>query len=111
MLESANSDPNFMNHIITGDESWVYGDDLETELFHHFTYNENPMRALNTTSIKCCLPLTDTIDRQAKIHACVMKVQGHLMQACFQPAPLILFCNHFCYAATCTYTLQEPAQN
>ena len=23
--------------------------------FHHFTYNENPTRALNTTSLKCCI--------------------------------------------------------
>ena len=25
MLDSRNSDPDFMNNIITGDESWVYG--------------------------------------------------------------------------------------
>ena len=38
-----------------------------------------------------------------------MKVQGHLMQARFQPARLILFRNHCCYAYM--YTLQAPAQN
>ena len=31
MLDSTNSDPNFMNTIITGDESWVYGYDPETK--------------------------------------------------------------------------------
>jgi hypothetical protein len=36
--------------------------------FCNFPYNENPTRALNTTSLKCCLPSTDAIDRQEKIH-------------------------------------------
>ena len=40
--------------------------------FRHFAYNENPTRALNTTSLKCCLPSTDAIDRREKIHACVL---------------------------------------
>ncbi|XP_013788617.2 uncharacterized protein LOC106472507 [Limulus polyphemus] len=31
MLDSTNSDPHFMNTIITGDESWVYGYDPETK--------------------------------------------------------------------------------
>ena len=35
--------------------------------FHHFPHNENPTRALNTTSLKCCLPSTDAIDRREKI--------------------------------------------
>ena len=70
--------------IITGDESWVYRYDPETKFYCHFPYNENPTRALNTTSLKCCLPSTDTIKRQEKIHACIhMKIQGCLMQACF----------------------------
>jgi hypothetical protein len=38
--------------------------------FHDFPYNGNPMRALNTTSLKCCLPSTDAIDRQGEMHAC-----------------------------------------
>ena len=29
MLDSTNSDPEFMNTIITGDESWVWGYDPE----------------------------------------------------------------------------------
>ena len=47
MLDSTNSDPDFMNTIITDDKSWVYGYD---QSFHHFPYKENPIRALNTTS-------------------------------------------------------------
>ncbi|XP_076037308.1 protein GVQW3-like [Oratosquilla oratoria] len=31
VLDSRNSDPDFMNTIITGDESWVYGYDPETK--------------------------------------------------------------------------------
>ena len=31
MLDSTNSDPDFMNTIITCDESWVYGYDPETK--------------------------------------------------------------------------------
>ena len=29
--------------------------------FSHFSYNENPTRALNSSSLKCCLPSTDPI--------------------------------------------------
>ncbi|PNF21592.1 hypothetical protein B7P43_G12727 [Cryptotermes secundus] len=32
MLDNANSNPNFLNTVITGDESWVYGYDLETKI-------------------------------------------------------------------------------
>ena len=28
--------------------------------------NENPIRALNTTPLKCCLSLTEAIDRREK---------------------------------------------
>ena len=34
--------------------------------FCHFPHNENLMRTLNTTSLKCCLPSTDAIDKQKK---------------------------------------------
>ena len=63
MLYSINSDPDFIN-----DESWVYGYDPETKLFRHFSYNKNPTRALNITSLECCLSSTDAIDRREKIH-------------------------------------------
>ena len=36
-------------------------------------YNETPTRALNATSLKCCLPSTDAMYRQEKIHACVWR--------------------------------------
>ena len=75
MLDYTNSDSDFMNTIITGDVSWIYGYDPET-MFHHFPYNGNLTRALNTTSLKCCLPSTDAIDSREK-------VQGRLMQARF----------------------------
>jgi hypothetical protein len=32
MLDNANSDPNFLNTVITGDETWVYGYDPETKI-------------------------------------------------------------------------------
>ena len=32
-------------------ESWVYGYDPETKSFRHFSYNENPRKALNTIII------------------------------------------------------------
>ena len=81
-MDSTNSDPDFINTIITGDESWVYRYNPETKSFCSFPYNENPKRALNTTSLYCYLLPTDTIDRQKKIHKS-MKVQGRLMQVCF----------------------------
>jgi hypothetical protein len=33
MLESTDSDPDFMNTIVTGDMSWVYGYDPEPVIF------------------------------------------------------------------------------
>ena len=66
MLDSTNSDPNFINIIITCDEFWVYRYNPEIKLIHHFPYNENPTRALNTTSLKCCLPSTDIDDKWEK---------------------------------------------
>ena len=32
----------------------------------HYPYNENPMRAIYPTSLKCCLPSTDAIDKWEK---------------------------------------------
>jgi hypothetical protein len=37
MLDSANSDPNFLNIVTTGDESWVYGYDPETKAKSSFS--------------------------------------------------------------------------
>ena len=51
--------------------------------FRHFPYNVNPTNALNTTSLKCCLPSTDAIDRREKNSRMYMNVQGCLMQVHF----------------------------
>ena len=48
----------------------------------HFPYNENPTRALNTKSLKCCLLSTDAIDAGKNSRMC-MKVQRRLMQEPF----------------------------
>jgi len=32
LLANANSNENFLNKIITGDETWVYGYDVETKM-------------------------------------------------------------------------------
>ena len=45
----------------------------------HFPYNENPTRALNTTSLKYCLSSTDAVDRRGKNSRMRMKIQGRLM--------------------------------
>ena len=73
MLDSTNSDPDFINTLVTGEESWMYGYDPETKSFRHCPYNENLTSALNNTSLKCCLPSTDAIDRREKIHAFVWR--------------------------------------
>ena len=77
--EDTNSDPNFMNIIITDDESWVYRYDPETKSSHHFPYNENPTRALNTTYSNA--DRHQVIGRKnSRMH---MTVHGCLMQARF----------------------------
>ena len=43
------------------------------QIVRKFLYNENPTRALNTTSLKCCLPSTDAIHRWEKVYACVVR--------------------------------------
>ena len=109
MLDSTNSDPDFMNTIINGDESWVYGYHLEIQSFRHFPYNENPMIPLNATSLKCYLPSTDAIDGWEKIYACV-NVQGRLIQVCFIELHQVFkkvwyFSNRVVYE--CFFCLQE----
>ena len=66
------SDPNFMNTVITRDESLVYGYNPESKLFCHFPYNENP-KSNRHYSLIYCLPLTDTIDRRKKMHVCIWR--------------------------------------
>ena len=69
-----------MNTIITDDESWVYGYDPEPVIFLIMNIRQ---RALNTNSLKCCLPSTDAIDRREKNARMRMKVQGRAMEAHF----------------------------
>ena len=77
MLDSTNSEPDLMNIIITVDESSVYRYDPEPVILFKM---KNLMRALNTTSLKCCLPSTDAIDRWEKNSRMRMKVQGRLIE-------------------------------
>ena len=53
------------------------------QIVHHFPYNGNPTRSLNTTSLKCCLPSSDPNDRWKKKSCMHMKVHRRLMQARF----------------------------
>ena len=46
----------------------------------HFPNNENPTRALNTTSLKCCLLSIDAIERREKNSRMRMEVQGRIWQ-------------------------------
>ena len=50
-----------------------YGSSALLQSFHHFPYNENPTRALNTTSLKCGLPAINAIDRRKKIYTCIWR--------------------------------------
>ena len=60
-----------------------YKSSVLLQSFRHFPYNENLMRALNTMSLKCCLPSTDAIDRLEKNLCMHMKVQSRFMQVYF----------------------------
>ncbi|XP_054745818.1 protein GVQW3-like [Anastrepha obliqua] len=73
MLDSINNDPDFINTIITGDVSWVYGYDLETKMqpsqWKHFTSPrriQRPTRALNKMLRSHCLTATDASDSREK---------------------------------------------
>ena len=49
----------------------------------YFSNNENPTRALNTSSLKCCLPSTYAIDKREKNARMRTKIRGCLIQARF----------------------------
>ena len=49
-MDSANSDPEFLNIITTGDESWVYGYDPETKAQSSFSQKITMRRALRIHS-------------------------------------------------------------
>ena len=61
ILDSTNSNPDFMNTIITSDKSWVYGYDPETK----------SDESTNHYLTQMLHAITDAIDRREKIHACV----------------------------------------
>ena len=46
---------------------------LKRPNFGYFSNNENRARTLSTTSLKCCLPSTDAINRREIIHAFVWR--------------------------------------
>ena len=73
-----------------GDIPVVLFDDCLTLWRIFVVYNENSTRALNTTSLKCCLPSTNTIDREEKNSLMSMKVQGRHMQGLFIEIPRFL---------------------
>jgi len=67
MLDSTNSDHDFANSIITGDESWIYGYGVEPIIFLTMKIHKNTKHY----SLKCCLPSSDAIDKWGKFHACI----------------------------------------
>jgi len=50
MLDSANSDPEFLNIVTTGDVSWIYGYDPETKAQSSFSHKIAMRRALRIHS-------------------------------------------------------------
>jgi hypothetical protein len=81
MLDSTNSEPDFMNTIIIADESWGTDTTRKPNLSVIFL-NANPTRALNTTSSNAaCHQLTHLTGR--KNSRMLMKIQGSPMQARF----------------------------
>ncbi|XP_053957099.1 uncharacterized protein LOC128862448 [Anastrepha ludens] len=53
MLDSINSDPDFMNTIITGDESWVYRYDPETKMQSSQWKHSTSPRRIQKPTIAC----------------------------------------------------------
>ena len=83
MLDSTNSDPDFMNTIITGDESWVYGYDPETKLFRNFPYSEKSDKSTKHYFTQMLLAINWRHWLEGKNSHMDMKVQGSLMEAHF----------------------------
>ncbi|XP_050043947.3 histone-lysine N-methyltransferase SETMAR-like [Dermacentor andersoni] len=70
MLDSTDSDPDFMNTIITGDESWVYGYDPETKSqssqWKHSTSPRSKKARLVRSNVK--VMLTAFLDSRGVVH-------------------------------------------
>jgi hypothetical protein len=79
MLDSTNSDPNIVNTIITGDESWVYGYDPENVIFLTMKIQREHCTLLHSNATCHQLTLL-TGGKKTRMH---MKVQGRLMQVHF----------------------------
>ena len=72
LLDTANTDPEFLNTVITGDESWVYGYDPETKsrpTFSHLERIRNATNKLCTTSLSDRQAATEALVGGDKIHA------------------------------------------
>ena len=67
MLDSTHSDADFMNTIITGDESWVYGYDLEPVIFLTMKIRESTKHYLT----QILLAINGPYSQAGKIHVCV----------------------------------------
>jgi hypothetical protein len=70
MLDSANSNSEFLNIVTTGDESWVYGYDPETKAQSSFSLKITMRRSLSTLSLTRWLHATDAVCWREKIHVC-----------------------------------------
>ena len=67
MLDSTNSNPDFMNTIITGDESWIYGYNPENPLFSLQGKSDNSTK--NHHSNAACHQLTLFSGMKKFVHA------------------------------------------
>jgi len=70
MLDSVNSNPDFLNTVITGDESWIYGYDPETKVqssqWKHLT-SPRPKKARQVRS-QVKVMLTVFFDSSGVVH-------------------------------------------
>jgi hypothetical protein len=71
MLDSANSDPEFLYIVTTGDESWVYGYDPETKALSSFSLKITMRRAqrIHPHSHVGCTLLTQSADGKKSMYA------------------------------------------
>ena len=67
LLDTANTDPEFLNTVITGDESWAVP---LLNTFSHLERIGNPTNTLCSTSLSDRQAATDALDGGDKIHAC-----------------------------------------
>ena len=63
--------------------SSVFGYDPETKLFHNFSYNENPTRAITLPHSNAVCHQLMLLTGEEKNSLMCIKVHGHLVQVCF----------------------------